>query len=415
MVDSQSPIAAKQIAYKHPSGAVGSEQIESPSIRTSDGNLLSERFEVPSDGIFDESQRIVSKTSGAGGALDRYKTLAYGDIPTANSLDNRYEKILQSASEIKSISTNISTLLSKPNEGIRNKAKSKVDAQGNPGTVTTRVEIRSTGGFLTDKPLTPQDDRDIVTQLVTVSDNPLTEDPNLGLIKKTLDGKYITPLIDKVNMHPYGDEDNNDDFIKFKFFDLVNKKYIIFRASLSGISETISPEWSSERYIGRPDNVHVYQGVERSMSFEFMVVPTSKQELPVLWEKLNYLVGLTYPTWKRIGLGNRMEGPFMNLTIGDMYVNTPGFLSSLSITVDDNSHWEMSEGFQLPHAINVSCEFTHIGKYPLASQGKHYDLGWLRKYKDEVEWVDGNSNLGDRPMLGPIDGNVSLFKTPALQ
>ena len=216
-------------------------------------------------------------------------------------------------------------------------------------------------------------------------------------------------------MHPYGDEDNNDDFIKFKFFDLVNKKYIIFRASLSGISETISPEWSSERYIGRPDSVHVYQGVERSMSFEFMVVPTSKQELPVLWEKLNYLVGLTYPTWKKIGVGNRMEGPFMNLTIGDMYVNTPGFLSSLSITVDDNSPWELDEGFQLPHAISVSCEFTHIGKYPLASQGKHYDLGWLRKYKDEVEWVDGNSNLGDRPMLGPIDGNVSLFKTPALQ
>ena len=406
MVDSQSPIAAKQIAYKHPPGAGVKE---SSGVVTAEGKLLTDRFEVASDGIFDESQRIESKTTGVGGALDRYRTLAYGDIPRGENPDNRYETILKSASEIKTVSTDISKFLSHPGEGIRNKAKSKVDAQGNPGKVTTRIEIRSTGGYAADG-------SDLETEKITISDIKLTNDPNLGLIKKSDEDKYMTSLIDKVNMHPYGDEDNNDDFIKFKFYDLVNKKYIIFRASLSGISETIAPEWSSERYIGRPDSVHVYQGVERSMSFEFMVVPTSKQELPVLWEKLNYLVGLTYPTWKKIGFGNRMEGPFMNLTIGDMYVNTPGFLSSLSITVDDNSPWELDEGFQLPHAISVSCEFTHIGKYPLASQGKHYDLGWLRKYDNTTEWTDGDSHLDERPTLGPTaDIPNALFKTPALQ
>jgi len=193
---------------------------------------------------------------------------------------------------------------------------------------------------------------------------------------------------DSINMTPYGDDSDplKPDYIKFKFFDIVNNKHIIFRAFLSGISETLSPEWASERYIGRPDSVHVYQGVDRSMSFEFMVVPSSKQELPILWEKLNYLVGFTYPTWKTVGNGKRMEAPFMNLTIGDMYNAVPGFLSSLSITVDDNSPWEIEEGFQLPHAINVSCEFTHIGKHPLASIGKHYDLGWLKQYNRGADW-----------------------------
>jgi hypothetical protein len=177
---------------------------------------------------------------------------------------------------------------------------------------------------------------------------------------------------------------------------LVNRKYIIFRAFLSGIAETLTPDWGSERYIGRPDNVHVYQGVERSISFDFNVVPNSKQELPVLWEKLNYLVGLTYPTWKSIGIGQRMEAPFISLTIGDMYNDVPGFFSGLTVTVNDQSPWEIDNGFQLPHAIDVSCEFTHIGKHTLASQGKHYDLNWLKTYDNSKEWVDGNSHLGAR-------------------
>jgi hypothetical protein len=75
-----------------------------------------------------------------------------------------------------------------------------------------------------------------------------------------------------------------------------------------------------------------------------------------------------------------MEAPFIQLTIGDMYNAVPGFLSSLSITVDDNSPWEIEDGFQLPHVVNVSCEFTHIGQHVLASQGKHYDVGWLKEY-----------------------------------
>ena len=132
--------------------------------------------------------------------------MAYGDIPTATNLDNRYEVGLKSASEIKTVSTDISKFLSHPGEGIRNKSKSKVDAQGNPGKVTTRIEIKSTGGYAADG-------SDLKQDQVTISDIKLTNDPNLGLIKKSDEDKYMTSLIDKVNMHPYGDVDNNDDFI----------------------------------------------------------------------------------------------------------------------------------------------------------------------------------------------------------
>ena len=283
-----------------------------------------------------------TKTKGfpgqTGNILDKYKTLAYGDIPTVEKPDERYSKkivVRQNADK---------------------KEYEHYDAK----------EGDTTGGS---------------SAVVVI-------DPDLGLIKKTTveGGDYITDLVDKVNMYKYQDNDVGEtDSIKFKFKDIVNSKYIIFKAYLSGISEALSPEWSSEKYIGRPDSVHVYQGVERSISFEFTVAPNTKQELPILWEKMNYLVGLTYPSWRSVGTGKRMEAPFINLTIGDMYVDTPGFLSSLSITIDDNSPWELDDGFQLPHAISVSCEFTHIGKHALASQGTHFDFGgkdktWLKPY-----------------------------------
>ena len=105
---------------------------------------------------------------------------------------------------------------------------------------------------------------------------------------------------------------------------------IVDGATLSGISDSYSPEWSSQRYIGRPDNVHVYQGVSRELSFDFVVAPFSKQEMLVCWEKLNYLAGLTYPTWKKIGNTSRMDAPFTALTIGNMFTKTPGYINSLS-------------------------------------------------------------------------------------
>ncbi len=140
---------------------------------------------------------------------------------------------------------------------------------------------------------------------------------------------------------------------------------------MSGISDTISPEWSEEKYIGRPDKVYTYQGVDRSISFTFQIYPKSKQELPILWEKLNYLVGMCYPSWDS---NNRMLAPFMDLTIGDMWRDTPGKLNGLSVTVEDSGTWEYDEHFKLPKYITVSVDFTYIGKYKPDSKGKHYEL-----------------------------------------
>ena len=347
------PFVSKTLAYEHKFAPDGVKDILEPNV-----NPDFKTIKTPKN----------LGTSFSENILDKYKTLAYGDIPTSDKQEEMYSR------------------------------KSQLSEKG--------------GQY-------PGQDKDL-------PDSPgvykIYDDNFIGLHKDNTEGKYRYGTgtgigkPDFVNMTKYGEDGGDkvhggpnfypDDYIKFKFFDIVNKKNIIFRAFLSGISETFSPEWSSEKYIGRPDSVHVYQGVERSMSFEFMIAPSSKQELPILWEKLNYLVGFTYPSWKPMGSsGNRMEAPFMNLTLGDMYNAVPGYLSSLSITVDDNSPWETRPGIQLPHAINVSCEFTHIGQHALASQGTHYDFGgkdktWLKKYDVETGKIaDERPNAWDGTSL----------------
>ena len=190
--------------------------------------------------------------------------------------------------------------------------------------------------------------------------------------------------VDKVNLIPYGkDRDpvtdrglDELDWIPFKFKDVRNKNNIVFRAILSGITDTFSPEYTSERYVGRPDQVHVYQGTNREIAFTFDVYPKSDQELPVLWEKLNYLAGLTYPHWTNSGDGRGMISPYCELTIGQMYKNTPGIISSLTYTIPDNGTWETTFA-KVPKYVQVSVGFTHIGtRLPAATQ-KHYELPWV--------------------------------------
>ncbi len=161
------------------------------------------------------------------------------------------------------------------------------------------------------------------------------------------------------------------DFIKFRFKDMTNNRHLIFRAILEGITDTISPEYGEERYVGRPDKVYVYQGADRDVSFTFSIYPKTKQEFPALIQKLNYLIGLCYPNYTE---NEFMKTPFISLTLGDMFVEIPGILTGLTVTVEDTGTWEIEEGLQFPHYIKAACEFKYIGNSKLSStSSKHYN------------------------------------------
>ena len=239
-------------------------------------------------------------------------------------------------------------------------------------------------------------------------------------VLSTLDSRAFENInVDKVNLIPYGQDTYGAagesisyeklDWCPFKFVDTRNGKSIVFRAILSGITDTFTAEYSGERYVGRPDEVDVYQGSNRGISFTFDVNPKSDTELLVLWNKLNYLAGLTYPHYDETGLS--MIAPFCRLTIGDMYRNAPGLIEGLSYAIQDNGTWE-TEIAKLPKYIQVSVEFTYIGdRLPSADQ-KHFDLPFVEEVVYEKESAPAVGAIADGSGVNTKVNFSSLKKLP---
>ena len=150
-------------------------------------------------------------------------------------------------------------------------------------------------------------------------------------------------------------------------------KILIFSAIINSLSDAVSPEYNEVRYLGRPDKFYTYNGVDRDISLSFTLYPKTINEFPFLAEKLNYLVGLTYPQYSAT---NAMLAPYVDLTLGDMFNNQPGYISSLNVNVQENTTWEI-DAFQFPKHITCDLTFRLIGRHVPHQFGKHYDLPWM--------------------------------------
>ena len=123
-----------------------------------------------------------------------------------------------------------------------------------------------------------------------------------------------------------------NDIIKFAFETINNDKTdtttaTFFRAFLTGYSDSHNAEWSPSRYTGRGENFYTYQGFDRTVNFNFKVATQSKQEMKFIYKKLNYLLSTLHPDYNTDGF---MRGNITKLTLGDLFVRTPGILESLN-------------------------------------------------------------------------------------
>ena len=165
---------------------------------------------------------------------------------------------------------------------------------------------------------------------------------------------------------------NKRDLVKFGFETINNNDTSLvtathFRAFLTGYSDSHSAEWSAKRYSGRGENFYTYQGFDRDVNFNFKVAAQSRQEMRFIYRKLNYLLSTLYPNYNSFGA---MRGNITKLTIGDLFVRTPGILTSLNLTADDNYAWEIAMSdpesgpdvgmLETPQIMDVAVNFKPI-------------------------------------------------------
>jgi hypothetical protein len=86
-------------------------------------------------------------------------------------------------------------------------------------------------------------------------------------------------------------------------------------------------------------------------------------------------MGLNYPTYNENKEQPLMKGPFVKLTLGDLYKQTPGFFNSISIEYDDEFPWEIdkinnNDKIKLPMGASITFGFTVVADEALRNGGK---------------------------------------------
>jgi hypothetical protein len=159
------------------------------------------------------------------------------------------------------------------------------------------------------------------------------------------------------------------DFVPLWFKKIGASKPLVFRAIISGLTETSTPSWSSNKFIGNPYSFHMYDGIERSVSFNLKLMAASPVELNVIWERLKILTSYTYPT---ISAGLTTP-PIITFRLGDMYVDREALVDSLTYTIPDESNWETDGAIgYLPKIIDVALSMKFIES--VGAEDRLYDM-----------------------------------------
>jgi len=208
------------------------------------------------------------------------------------------------------------------------------------------------------------------------------EDNNVfGPPSKVFTGKdgSIVVVAERETYVPY-----EDDFIAFYFHDLVNDRYIPFRATVKNINESATANWSDINYIGRADKLFNYTGFSRSLSFNFKAVAMSIKELLPMWKRINYLVGLTKPS--KYTNESITIPPLVKITIGDLYKEQPVVLKTVNISIPEDAIWEI-----LPEKNNKENNWKYLN--------------------NKIEWEKSGGKYAQFPTECEIQISTELLET----
>ena len=219
------------------------------------------------------------------------------------------------------------------------------------------------------------------TSFIKPEFNPLRFDPFTG----ALEGNEST-TVDYINRSRYMDEEKidlpgfkgnvppletdlknpikkGDFYVRFK--DLRNDKFLYFRGFINGINENINPSYNPTQYIGRSEDVYVYQKAERDLSFNLKVYPQNQVEFDAQYEKINALTSLAYPSYLNDGGNLRMKPPFTEMYmahIGTRAEGQFGFIKSLTYTVPDGGDWDAFSA--LPRMFDIAISYQILNRRP---------------------------------------------------
>lgn len=215
----------------------------------------------------------------------------------------------------------------------------------------------------------------------------------------------------------------NLQYIKFKV--IGKKNYLVFPAAVGDITEDITTDIADFKYVGSPFKVYRYNGVERTLKFDFQVYWLSNGQQSIMERKLALLRELTFPSSNLTSINIGKEGQnvysplafspnLIQLDIGDLYQNVQGIVSNLSIGVAQKTTWATSSpDFQgtanvYPNVVDVSFEMKIIEAHDVENETITYRFTKNEEY-------DFQKSLNKIPPMSSIGKNPgAILKLPEM-
>jgi len=141
-------------------------------------------------------------------------------------------------------------------------------------------------------------------------------------------------------------------------FAMGKNEHVQFRAFIRDLTQTATPDYKTYQYIGRIEKFIMYNSVQREVSFKLDLLAFSKDELNIVWKRLNYLTSFVFPYGFNKGI---LQPNIVRFTIGNVFVDQPGYVTSFSTNFNETAEsWDIDE--EVPIAATVDMNFVIIEK-----------------------------------------------------
>ena len=144
---------------------------------------------------------------------------------------------------------------------------------------------------------------------------------------------------------------------------------IEFEADINSIGSRFSPSWQQFMEVGRADPKILYSQYVKEVDLDFNVVATGgTNDTRAVFRKLDNLAKSTAPQY--FSSTNSYQGHFLKFSIGDIYSNEIGYVSSLQYQWEnDKTSWIDN----LPLLTRANMTIIWIGKKMPQSSNKLYN------------------------------------------
>lgn len=164
--------------------------------------------------------------------------------------------------------------------------------------------------------------------------------------------------------------------IDFRFEFTGTGAIVDFPAYIDNISVSFSPSWSTFKESGRADPKVLYAEFQKSISLSFKVVSesSSPEEDPVTrFNQLHNLVKGSAPMYYGSDIG--YQGSFVKFSIGKIYVQQYGFISSLQLNWEATDMvWDVDPDFRDNVTGNLAIRTgTHLPMWTVVDM----DITWV--------------------------------------